>query len=105
MPPPANSLKAAPKTLIKRLVTALNPQMIFWRHQHFIIILNGTHTQRHKHYQKMIRSCKMSENASYTLCQESELELQYRLGNIFLSTFCIPENLVYSINDSQVETL
>lgn len=105
--PAANVLKAAaiPKTFIKRLVTALQPQMIFWRHQHFIIILNGTHTQRHRQYQKIIRSCKLAENASFTLCQQSELELQYRLGNIFLSTFCIPDNCVYAADGSQVESL
>jgi HEPN domain-containing protein len=107
MPPSAivNQVPTIPKTFIKRLVTALHPQMIFWRHQHFIIILNGTHTQRHKQYQKIIRACRLAENASYTLCQESELELQYRLGNIFLSTFCIPQNCVYAADGSQVESL
>jgi HEPN domain-containing protein len=107
MPPSAISkqVPTVPKTLLKRLVTALCPQMIFFRKHHYIIILNATHTHRHKHYQKIINACRLGENASYTLCQESELQRQYRLGNIFWSTFCIPENLVYTSGDNQVETL
>jgi HEPN domain-containing protein len=94
-----------PKTLLKRLVKALGPQMIFFRNHHYVIVLNASHTQRHKHYEKIIRACRLGENASYTLCQEAELQRQYRLGTIFWSSFCIPENCVYASGDNQVETL
>lgn len=99
--PPAPAGFAA-KTLLKRLVKFLQPELIFCRSRHLLLVLSNHPALSLKDYQEKIKACRLPGNYTHAFLLYCELERQCRLGNLFTITFCIPANCIYNKNEKVI---
>jgi uncharacterized protein len=83
------------RSLLNRLVKRMEPEFIFCRSHHLLLILPACSSLSLKDYEEKMKSCRLPAQYTYALMFHCELERQYRLGQLFITTFCTPAHCIY----------
>lgn len=86
---------AVTRSLLNRLVKRMEPEFIFGRSHHLLLILPDSSALSLKDYEEKMKECRLPSQYTYALMFHCELERQYRLGRLFITTFCTPAHCIY----------
>jgi uncharacterized protein len=89
-------------SLLNRLVKVMEPELIFCRNHHLLVILPGRSTLSLKDYERKMKNCRLPAQYTYALMFHCELERQYQLGHLFITAFCTPAHCIYRNTETTI---